>query len=75
MGILSFVLVAAAGISQVVACDDPSDEQAWNFIGCRPSASECRWSCPQKAFKAELNEDLCTFELEPWACYCPKITD
>jgi len=73
MGILSILLSLVMEVSAVVACEDPSQDQSWSFLGCRPTASECRWSCPTRSFKAEWDPKLCEFELEPWACYCPKI--
>lgn len=43
------------------------------FVGCRPSAGECKNSCAERNGKAELDARLCdpTSLAERYACYCP----
>lgn len=43
------------------------------FVGCRPSAGECKMSCEGRNGIAQADEQLCPIsEGEPFACYCPR---
>ena len=50
--------------------EDPFTQE-WRFVGCRPTVSECRYSCPSgKKYGWKINSDQCEYPEEPIACFC-----
>lgn len=48
----------------------PPDETLYDFVGCVPSGSECRYSCNSRSIIAFQGSDQC--EMRQFACYCKK---
>lgn len=49
----------------------------WEFVGCRPTVSECRYSCPShRGYAWKITKELCPDEWqEKVACFCRKDDD
>ncbi len=68
----------AFGVSEIPA--DSLNEDftiAWRFVGCRPSGSECRYSCNTGWIRVEMNPDYCNPEIfeERFTCFCGTATE
>ncbi len=48
----------------------PPDETLYDFVGCVPSGSECRYSCNSREIIAFQGSSFC--EMRQFACYCKK---
>lgn len=63
----SYANVPAPKLDHVSAA--PKDEI---YVGCRPSAGECKNSCPNRNGKAKIMPELCDpkNKAERFACFC-----
>lgn len=41
------------------------------FVGCVPTPSECRYSCPERNGEGQIDANLCPDSQSPVACRCP----
>ena len=66
------IAVLAFTLFTLVAPTLAQAEDGYVFVGCRPSAGECIYSCPERnGAKFVESEECSSFDdREPFACYC-----
>lgn len=52
----------------------PAADAGGDFVGCAPSAGECRHSCPQNNGQGVEDPERCPDTFSPFACTCPNGT-
>ena len=75
--IMVFYLHACGSPTSSQLHSEVIDEEDYLFVGCVPSFSECRYSCPSiNSFYAEESPDKCWAypTYAKIACYCRKQT-
>lgn len=70
----ALLFVSVAAFSET----SEDSEIRWHFVGCRPNASECRYSCPVRGWmKIGTQKELC--DPDDWygayACFCGERED
>ena len=66
----NFAPVACSCPANNFVAPKPPDETLYDYVGCVPSGSECRYSCNSRTVIAFQGSDLC--DMRQFACYCKK---
>jgi hypothetical protein len=62
--------IACSCPSENFVAPKPPDPTIYDFVGCVPTGSECRYSCNSRNIIAFQGSEQC--DLRQFACYCKK---